>query len=71
MLFEKRFETGRISIMTGSIQVLVQEVLFQLRGCGRPQNDATPNIFPDSKSSILELSNEVSNFSPLQVVVEN
>ena len=27
----------------------VVEGLFQLRGRGHPQNDATPNIFPDSK----------------------
>ena len=53
------FETGRISI-TGSTQVLVKVMLFQLRGRGHPQNDATPNIFPDSKSLLLGLSNEVS-----------
>ena len=46
--------------MTGSTQVLVKVVLFQLRGRGHPQNDATPNIFPDSKSLLLGLSNEVS-----------
>ena len=46
--------------MTGSTRVLVKVVLFQLRGCGHPQNDATPNIFPDSKSLLLGISNEVS-----------
>ena len=46
--------------MRGSIQVLVKVVLFQLRGRGHPQNDATPNIFPDSKGLLLGLSNEVS-----------
>ena len=58
-LFESRFETGRISIMTGSTRVLVKVVLFQLRGHGHPKNDATPNFFPDSKSLLLGLSNEV------------
>ena len=60
MLFEKSFETGRISIMKGSRQVLVKEVLFQLRGHGHPQDDATPNFCADSKRPILGLSNEVS-----------
>ena len=58
--FESRFEAGRISVMEGSRQVLVKVVLFHLRGCGHPQDDAMPNFFPDSKSSILGLSNEVS-----------
>ena len=61
--FKNRFETGRISIMTGSTQVLVKVVLVQLRGHGHPQNDATPNFFPDSKSSILGFSNKVTFFS--------
>ena len=43
--FERSFETGRISLMKGSRQVLVKVVLFQLRGHGYPQNDATPNFF--------------------------
>ena len=60
MPIERIFETRRISVMRGSTQVLVKVVLFQLRGCGHPQNDATPNIFPDSKSLLLGLSNEVS-----------
>ena len=51
--------------MTGSTQVLVKVVLFQLRGCGHPQNDAMPNIFPDSKSLLLGLSNEVSFVSEI------
>ena len=42
MQFERSFETGRISIMKGSRQVLVKVVLFQLRGCGHPQDDAQP-----------------------------
>ena len=46
--------------MAGSTQDLVKVVLFQLRGCGHPQNDAMPNIFPDSKSLLLGLSKEVS-----------
>ena len=39
---------------------LVKVVLFQLRGRDHPQDDTMPNFFPDSKSSILGLSNEVS-----------
>ena len=58
--FEKSFETGRISVMKGSRRVLVKVVLFQLRGLGHPQDDAKPNFFPDSKSSMLGLSNEAS-----------
>ena len=46
--------------MRGSIRVLVKVVLFQLRGQGHPQGDAEPNFFPDSKSFLLGLSNEVS-----------
>ena len=44
MLFERSFETGRISVMKGSRRVLVKVVLFQLRGRGHPQDDATPNF---------------------------
>ena len=51
--------------MTGSTQVLVKVVLFQLRGRGHPQNDALPNIFPDSKSLLLGLSNEMSFVSEI------
>ena len=51
--------------MTGSTRVLVKVVLFQLRGRGHPQNDAMPNIFPDSKSLLLGLSNEVSFVSEI------
>ena len=46
--------------MEGSRWILVKVVLFQLRGCGHPQGDATPNFFPDSKSTIIGLSNEIS-----------
>ena len=60
MPFERSFETGRISIMKGSRGVLVKVVLFQLRGCGHPQDDATPNFFADSKRPIKGLSNEIS-----------
>ena len=51
--------------MTGSTQVLVKVVLFQLRGRGHPQNDTTPNIFTDSKSLLLGLSNEASLVSEI------
>ena len=57
---ERSFETGRISVMKGSRRVLIKVVLFQSRGRGHPQNDATPNFFADSKRPILGLSNEVS-----------
>ena len=60
MPFEKSFETGRISVMKGSRRVLVKVVLFQLRGHGHPQDDATPNFFANSKRPILGLLNEVS-----------
>ena len=35
-------------------------MLFKSIGLGHPQNVDLPNFFPDSKSSILGLSNEVS-----------
>ena len=54
------FETGRISVMRGSTQILAKVVLFQLRGRSQPQNDATVNFFANSKRPILGLSNEVS-----------
>ena len=54
------FEIRIISVMRGSTQVLVKVVLFQLWGLGHPQGNATPNFFPDSKSFLLGLSNEVS-----------
>ena len=65
MLFESNTETERISVMKGSRRVLVKVVLFQLRGHGHPQDDTTTNFFPDSKSPILGLSNEVSFVSEL------
>ena len=60
MPFEGNTETGRISVMKGSRRVLVKVVLFQLRGPGHPQDDATANCFANSKRPILWLSNEVS-----------
>ena len=54
------FETGKISVMRGSIQILAKIVLFQLRGHGQLQGNATPNFFLDSKSFLFGLSNEVS-----------
>ena len=53
MPFESNTETGRISVMKGSRQVLVKVVLFQLRGHGHPQDDATTNTFANSKCPIL------------------
>ena len=43
------FETGRISVMRGSTQVLVKEMFFQLRGPGHPQDGASTNFCADSK----------------------
>ena len=65
MPFESNTETGRISVMKGSRRVLVKVVLFQLRGHGHPQDDATPNLFLDSKGPVLGLSNKVSFVSEL------
>ena len=61
MPFERSIETGRISVMKGSRKILIKGVLFQLRGRGHPQDDATPNFCADSKCPILGLSNEVSS----------
>merc|ERR1712020_560516 len=58
--FESNTETGRISVMKGSRQVLVKVVFFQLRGRSQHQNDATVNFVANSKRPILGLSNEVS-----------
>ena len=60
MPFESNTETGKISVKKGSKRVVVKVVLFQLRGHGHPQNDATPNFFANSKRPILGLLNEVS-----------
>ena len=60
MLFESNTETGKISVMKGSRRVLVKVVLFQLRGRGQAQDDATPNFIPDSKCPLRGLLNEVS-----------
>ena len=46
--------------MRGSTQVLVKEVLSRLRGRGHPQGNAKSNFFPDPKSFLIGLSNEVS-----------
>ena len=45
--------------MRGSRRVIVKILLFQLDGCGHPQDDAMSSFFLDLKSSILGLSNEV------------
>ena len=57
---ESNFIIGSSSIIRGSKQVLVKVLLFQLHGRGNPQYDATPSFFPDSKNSIVRLSNEVT-----------
>ena len=58
-MIESNFETGGISVLKGSRQILVKEVLL-LGGRGQLQDNATPSFSPDSKSSVLGLSNEVS-----------
>ena len=62
MQFESNTETGRISVMKGSRQVLVKVGIFQLVGHGHPQADATAthSFFPDSKSFIFGLSIDTS-----------
>ena len=60
MPFESNTETGRISVMKGSRQVLVKVVLFQLRGPSQPQNDATAYFYANSERPISGLSNKVS-----------
>ena len=57
--FERRIESERVLAMRGSRQVLAQVVLFHFWGRGHPQDDAIPNFFPDSKSSLQGLSNEI------------
>ena len=59
-IFEKSYETGRISVIKGSIQILVKLALFHLRERGQLRDDAMSNFFPDSENSILGLSNDVS-----------
>ena len=65
MVDESSFKIDCSSIMRGSRRVLVKVLLFQLDGCGHPQDDATPSFFPDSKNSIVGLSNEVSFVSKI------
>ena len=60
MPLERTFETGRISVMKGSRRVLVKVVLFQSRGRGHSEDDATPNFLKNSKRPISGLSNEIS-----------
>ena len=60
MPIERIFETGRNYVKKGPTQVFAKVVLFQLRGHGQPQDDATTNSFANSKPPIKGLSNEVS-----------
>ncbi len=60
MVDESSFKIEGTSTMRGSRRVLVKVLLFQLDERGHPQDDATPSFFPDSKNSIVGLSNEVS-----------
>ena len=65
MVDESSFKIDCSSIMRGSRRVLVKVLLFQLDGRGNPQDDAMPSFFPDSKNSIVGLSNEVSFVSKI------
>ena len=62
---ESRFEIESSSNMRGSRRVLVKVLLIQLDGLGHPKDDTTPSFFPDSKNSIIGLSNEVSFVSEI------
>ena len=59
-LFERSFKIQRFCALKSSRQVLLEVVLFQSRGRGHPQSDATPHFILEYKCSILRLSNEVS-----------
>ena len=59
MPFERSFEIGGISIIRETRQALVEVMLFELRGCDYPQDDATSNFFPDFKSCTSGLSNQL------------
>ena len=60
VVHETSFEIGGKPVMEGSRRVLEKLLLFQLDGCGHPQDDATPSFFPDSTNPLIRLSNEVS-----------
>ena len=60
MVNESSLKTGKISVMRDSKQFLVKGVLFQLKGCDHPQDNAKASFFLNSKGSILGLSNEGS-----------
>ena len=65
MADENSFRIESTSFMRGSRRVLVKVLLFQLDGRGHSQDDTTPSFFPDSKTSIIGLSNEVSFVSEI------
>ena len=60
MVNDNSFETGRISVMEGSTQVLVKVMLFQFREPVQPQDGAAPSFFNESRSSLLVISIDVS-----------
>ena len=65
MVDKSSFKIESNSTMRGYRRVLVKVLLFQLDGCGHPQDDATPSFFPDLKNFIVGLSNEVSFVSKI------
>ena len=58
MAAESNYEIKSISVMGVSSWVLVEVLLFQLGGCGHPQDDGKQIFFLDSKNSILGLLND-------------
>ena len=65
MVHEIGFEIGGKLVMECSRSIIVKLLLFQSGGCGHLQDGATSSFFPDSKSSILGLSNEASFVSEI------
>ena len=60
MLFDRRFETGRISAMRLQTNSSKSSAFFKFRGHSYAQDVVMPNVFPDSKCPLSWLSNEVS-----------
>ena len=60
MVHVTSFEIGGKLDMEGSRQVLVKLLLFQSGWSGLPKDGSRPSFFPDSKSSILGLSIDIS-----------
>ena len=55
---DKSYEYWRICVIGGSRWDIVKGAIFQLGGCGNPQDDTRHKFLPDSKKSISGLSSE-------------